>query len=158
LLLRLGDFVLNPRAEILWLAIRRRLLDDRDLHEFTPIGLIDWGTSRPDTSGRPLRQAHERRLKCSAVTRRRIHVPNLCVRGDRTPATAHGHERTVATLLFVRTEMLEPLRRRLPPALDAAVDMANRCGRLAGESRTGVNRAVRSDRVGVPSMDFTRSH
>ena len=58
LLLALGDFVAHPRAEILWLAIRRRLLDDRDLHEFTPIGLIDWETSHPDTSGRPLRQAH----------------------------------------------------------------------------------------------------
>ena len=43
LLLALGDFVADPRAEILWLTIRRRLLDDRDLHEFTPIGLIDWG-------------------------------------------------------------------------------------------------------------------
>src|SRR6185369_1122221 len=42
LLLSLGDFVLNPRAEILWFAIRRRLLNDRDLHEFTPIGLIAW--------------------------------------------------------------------------------------------------------------------
>ena len=45
LLLAFGDFVADPRAEILWLAIRRRFLDDRDLHEFTPIGLIDWGTS-----------------------------------------------------------------------------------------------------------------
>ena len=42
LLLSLADFVLNPRADILWFAIRRRLLNDRDLHEFTPIGLIDW--------------------------------------------------------------------------------------------------------------------
>ena len=58
LLLSLGDFVLNPRAEILWFAIRCRLLNDRDLHEFTPIGLIDWGTSHPDTSGGPLGQAH----------------------------------------------------------------------------------------------------
>ena len=58
LLFAFGDFVADPRAEILWFAIRRRLLDDRDLHEFTPIGLIDWGTSHPDTSGCPLGQAH----------------------------------------------------------------------------------------------------
>src|SRR5678815_246896 len=92
------------------------------------------------------------------MTSRRVHVTSFCVRGDGTSTAAHGHKRTVVTLFLVRTEMFEPLRRGLAPALDTAIYVANRGGWLAREPGTGVNRSVGPDRVRVPSMDFTRPH
>src|SRR5581483_205188 len=75
LILLLGEVVHDPRAEIVRLLGRRRLLDNGDLHEFTPLWLNGLAaTLRNRRGGGPLRQAVQRRLHRSAVTGRRIHV------------------------------------------------------------------------------------
>jgi len=70
-------------------------------------------------------QANERRFECTAVTRRRVHVTCFRVRRDGASAAAHGHKRTLAALVLVRTQMFETFRCRFAPALDPAIDVTH---------------------------------
>src|SRR5439155_15865559 len=98
------------------------------------------------SAGRVMRQRNERRFERRLVTCRRVHVTKLRVRRHRTSPCTHGDEGTVATVL-PRTDLLEPLARRLVPRLLPLVDMARRLRKLARETRTRVERSVGPDRV-----------
>src|SRR6185436_14608920 len=77
---------------------------------------------------------------------------------DGTPATAHGNKRTIPAFLFVGRQPIEAFGCGNPPRFFASVDVARRLTRVAREPWTGVERPIRSDRVGVTPVNLARPH
>src|SRR5262245_6971419 len=80
------------------------------------------------------------------------------MRGDGTSSTAHGNERTVAALLFLGTEALEPVGGGLPQGLLPSVNVTCRFGFRSGEARTRVQRPIGADRVRVTTVYLAGPH
>src|SRR5258706_11262783 len=87
-----------------------------------------------------------------------MHLTHFGVRRHRASAAADRDIRTIPAFLFVRVQALESLGRRLPPALDATVNMAHRRRRVTREPGADVERAVRANAVSVPAMDLAGTH
>ena len=116
----------NPWAIVLRLPGGRCLLDDGDLHEFTPF-LVEWPIRVYETDA-AVRCARltTADLERTLVTRRVVHVTKLGVRRHGAAAAAHGNERAIAALFLERAQTLEALGRGVPPGFVAAVDVPGR--------------------------------
>src|SRR5438128_3869767 len=104
-----------------------------------------------------MRQRNERRFEAWLVTCRCVHVAKLRVRGYRASPGTHRDECAVAAV-FPGAERIEAPARGVARQVVPAVDVAGRQGWLAGEARTGVERPLRSDGVGVRLVNLARPH
>ena len=99
----------------------------------------------------------ERQIKRMPVTRWRGHVTELGKSGDGASTTADWNKGTV-TALAPRREQIDSIRQGSLALVRIATDVTYGLCVVSGEARTGVERAVWSDGVGVVTVEFAGTH